>query len=986
MPLLRTLGSTAVSTPNGRGEQHLDVQPRRLALLVYLARGRQGHPIRRDELLALFWPEADDLHGRGLLRQALTAFRKQLGADTIETRSEEEVGIAAGGLACDATQFDGACRACRWEEACALYRGSFLAGFHASGVSPDFEQWVDAERDALRRAAAKAAWAMSKLRRDAGAGADAIHWARRAVDLEPESEVGTRQLITLLEAHGDRAGAMEVYAALARRLATDFGSAPAPETRALINQIKTRPTPAEVSRPPLAVAPPPDPPGAFAPQAAALPAVTPGAATPPVAGARSRRGLLLAGAMGALLTVIIAATLALTGRHRPPAPATTGVMPFRNLVTDSSLAWVGDGMVDLLTARLAGDQALQLVEPRSVLAVWARGAGTAPGSPEGAADRVARNLGLGQVIEGSILGNERRVTLTAWVRSVPGNRITARALTEGAPDNLPLLIDNLAGQLLGVMAGVEAHRIPSLASASLPAIRAFLAGRTANRHGRPEEAIQRFSEAIALDSTFALAGLDLARTATWTTGAGPASREGLRIARRHRMRLSIADQALLDVTLGEWLNAEDMFTRLSALTVAYPDRPEAWYRLGGGYFHWGRLAGVEGWLQRADDAFHRGWMLDSTMAAAAHPGEPLVAEPAKRMVELAHMRGDTAELDRLAARILAADSNSILAHTVRWHLAVLEGPAARARYWERFEAAAQGTSLDIIVFIKATGLGMEDHARAEAEDMRRLLVSRPGLADRVQWMHALNAGRPAEVPVTTEKAGFAPRQGLRDRILDAMSWGGDTLAALGAVHMLTRLQRVPPAGRDQRMAHTLDACTVGLWHASRSAAPGASAARQALVSAPTPPGMSRQDSMKLAHYVELCVALIDAYPASTMRGPAALGRVAVADSLARTYVFEVCCGSSAVTNANLILAGMWEAQGDLPRALLAIRRRSAGFMLAPMYLSSFLREEGRLSLMAGDTAAAIRAYGRYLVLRPNPEPAQQPEVEAVRATLARLRP
>jgi len=986
MPLLRTLGSTAVSAPDGRGELHLDVQPRRLALLVYLARGRQGHPVRRDELLALFWPEADDLHGRGLLRQALTAFRKQLGADTIETRSEEEVGIAAGGLPCDATQFDGACRACRWEEACALYRGAFLAGFHASGVSPEFEQWVDSERNALRRAAANAAWAMSKLRGEAGAGTDAIHWARRAVELEPESEVGTRQLITLLEAYGDRAGAMEVYATLARRLAADFESPPAPETRALINQIKTRPTPAEAPGTPLAVASPMLPPGALAPQAAEGPARAPAAITPPIARAGSRRGLLLAGAMGGLLTLIIATTLALSGRQHPPAPATTGVMPFRNLVTDSSLAWVGDGMVDLLTVRLAGDPALQVVEPRMVMAAWGPGTGTAPRSRERVADDVARNLGLGQVIEGSILGNERRVTLTAWVRSVPGNRITARALTEGSPDVLPLLIDNLAGQLLGVTAGVEAHRIPSLASASLPAIRAFLAGRTANRHGRPEEAIQQFSEAIALDSTFALAGLDLARTATWTTGAGPASREGLRVARRHRMRLSIADQALLDVTLGEWLNAEDMFTRLSALTVAYPDRPEAWYRLGGGYFHWGRLAGVEGWLQRADDAFHRGWMLDSTMAAAAHPGEPLVAEPAKRMVELAHLRGDTAELHRLAARILAADSNSILAHTVRWHLAVLEGPAARARYWEHFEAAAQGTSLDIIVFIKATGLGMEDRARAEAEDMRRLQVSRPGLADRVQWMHALNSGRPSRVPASTEAAGFAPRQGLRNRILDAMSWDGDTLAALDAVRVLARLQHVPPASSDQRLAHTLDACTLGLWHASRGAAPAAAAARRALVSAPTPPGMSRQDSMNLAHYVELCVALIDAHPASAMQGPTVLERVAVADSLARTYPFEVCCGSDAITNANLILARMWEEQGDQNRALLAIRRRSAGYMLAPMYLSSFLREEGRLSLMTGDTAAAIRAYGRYLVLRSDPEPPQRPEVDAVRATLARLRP
>jgi hypothetical protein len=57
-----------------------------------------------------------------------------------------------------------------------------------------------------------------------------------------------------------------------------------------------------------------------------------------------------------------------------------------------------------------------------------------------------------------------------------------------------------------------------------------------------------------------------------------------------------------------------------------------------------------------------------------------------------------------------------------------------------------------------------------------------------------------------------------------------------------------------------------------------------------------------------------------------------------------------------------------------------------LYLSTFLREEGRLAALTGDTAAAVRADRHYLALRYNPEPSVRPEVERVRLQLATLEP
>ena len=83
---------------------------------------------------------------------------------------------------------------------------------------------------------------------------------------------------------------------------------------------------------------------------------------------------------------------------------------------------------------------------------------------------------------------------------------------------------------------------------------------------------------------------------------------------------------------------------------------------------------------------------------------------------------------------------------------------------------------------------------------------------------------------------------------------------------------------------------------------------------------------------------------------------------------------------NLVAARLHEARGDVRGALDALRRMDTG----AFFLSTKLREEGRLAALVGDTAGAIRAYRNYLALRSAPEPALQSEVERVRAALRRL--
>jgi hypothetical protein len=132
-------------------------------------------------------------------------------------------------------------------------------------------------------------------------------------------------------------------------------------------------------------------------------------------------------------------------------------------------------------------------------------------------------------------------------------------------------------------------------------------------------------------------------------------------------------------------------------------------------------------------------------------------------------------------------------------------------------------------------------------------------------------------------------------------------------------------------------------------------------------------------YAALCAALLEATRSAALHLPNARSALEQADSAARVYDVGQSLG------ANLVVARVAEAQGNLAFALRAVRRRASGYDLLPMwYLSTFLREEGRLAALTGDTTGAIQAYQHYLVLRPRPEPAVKPEVDHIRADLARL--
>ncbi|HSG09701.1 MAG TPA: hypothetical protein VLA36_15170 [Longimicrobiales bacterium] len=146
---LTTLGRTDLTTGDGGVVLSVLAQPKRFALLVYLAVEGSNGLIRRDTVAALFWPEQDQADARANLRKSLYFLRQSLGQDVVVTRGDEEVGVDPSLLECDVvTLLDGGLTA--WNRDAAAAEGPFLEGFHFSGAPVEWEDWLDGVRQRVR--------------------------------------------------------------------------------------------------------------------------------------------------------------------------------------------------------------------------------------------------------------------------------------------------------------------------------------------------------------------------------------------------------------------------------------------------------------------------------------------------------------------------------------------------------------------------------------------------------------------------------------------------------------------------------------------------------------------------------------------------------------------------------------------------------------------------------------------------------------------
>ena len=85
------LGPPELKNSEGADVRSVMAQPRRFALLVYVAVEGLNGPVSRDKILALFWPEADPQKARASLRRALHFLRQSLGSEAVTSGADNRL-------------------------------------------------------------------------------------------------------------------------------------------------------------------------------------------------------------------------------------------------------------------------------------------------------------------------------------------------------------------------------------------------------------------------------------------------------------------------------------------------------------------------------------------------------------------------------------------------------------------------------------------------------------------------------------------------------------------------------------------------------------------------------------------------------------------------------------------------------------------------------------------------------------------------------
>ncbi len=581
-------------------------RPKSLALLAYLACARPRGFHRRDTLLALFWPDLDQAHARNALRQTVHSLRHVLGGEVVAGRGEEELRVERSRVWCDVPQFEELLDASNAESAVALYRGELLCGFHISG-SGEFEQWLDHERKHLAQRALTATLDLSKQAEKTGDDVAAARWAKLAIEIRPYDESALRRRLRLLDRVGRRADAVREYEDFADRLALDLDVAPSPETRALMETIRARVEPQ-----------------VFVSAGDLLPKSTAGEKalrqTP-----RSWRGLRLLGLAVTLLVVGIGALVATrSGNHALDANL-IAVAPFDLLGPPSDSVW-REGLMRLLSAKLDGTGTLRAVPPATVARGW-RG-------PADQAVSVAfgRRHGAGLVVVGTIVQDGRdSMIVNATLLDAAGDQPLGEVSARDALLRVDRVADSLAVKLLqrlGPLRPIRAVRLPSIGSASFPALKAFLQGEQFYRRGEMDSAYGYYDKAVGLDTQFALAINRRGRALSWTRGWFNASAMAdlVRAAALNR-GLGVRDSLLLTAdSLGVglsrhegadewwWRHHSRLFELLRLATSQYPADAEFWYELGVARLFYDNRPGAT--YGDALEAFDRAIALDSAFAPA----------------------------------------------------------------------------------------------------------------------------------------------------------------------------------------------------------------------------------------------------------------------------------------------------------------------------------------------------------------------------------
>ena len=417
------------------------------------------------------------------------------------------------------------------------------------------------------------------------------------------------------------------------------------------------------------------------------------------------------------------------------------MLPFRTAGADPSVQYLRQGMVDLMQAKLTGEGGPRAADTRSVLAaVRDAGGGDAQDLSEEASAAVAKKVGAGRVLQGSIVGSPESSGHECVARRRPG-REDHHADERGRAEGQSLCPDRSAhGPAAGPRRRRQLRAVSALTTTNLDALRAYLDGVAAYRRGAFQNATPLLTRAVDLDSTFALALSALIEADGWHPATTDIKRiQGL--AWRYRDRLNPQDQLFLSLRLGS------TYPKPPSWDVRIGDRRACGagdsgerrrvVQPGRLLFHFGRLADIpEPAEVRARQAFEQAFQRDS-----------LFGGPIQHLAALTYVAGDT---ESPSSSGLAADDRTGLGRRGRPDRALELAPGLPGRCGDHpVPGGLDSTSAQVpqgILFFSPLDSITIVHRKALFDAVHRLSATKAERIDvaTARTLYLWNLGRPAE--------------------------------------------------------------------------------------------------------------------------------------------------------------------------------------------------------------------------------------------------
>ncbi len=642
------------------------------------------------------------------------------------------------------------------------------------------------------------------------------------------------------------------------------------------------------------------------------------------------------------------------------------------------IAYLGEGMVELMGRSIGGAGPVTAVDPKVVLARV--GEEAAAGLSPDSARRIAARLRAGRFVLGSVLQLGEELRLSGTWYAADGRELGSAEVAGQGEDDVPQMVDKLARSAIADLAGGDMERRRRLAAqttSSVEALKAYLEGQEALRAGKLSGARNAFKEAVEADSTFALAHYRLSLAAAWSVHLDIMYRHQRR-ALKYSEDLPEWDRRLLQAysayTTGEADRAERLYR---TVLQRYPDDAEAHYQLGEALYHYNSVQGRS--VAEARGPFRRALELDPTFNL------PLIHQ-----VQIAVLQEKNAWLDSLTsglderdlspgfetrlqavrAVVLSGGLDSTLRSTLReanpfvtWTTAYLlmggEQPAAIDTL------AGMLTTPDRPEEVRAAALALQADARAmqgRLRAARRAVARIAPLDSAAYWM---GSARLAGLPFVPEKERRASEGKKVMEGLEAWAAGEVPKRLLRAFFL--RPRELYPAGR---LYH------LGLLRARSGEVDGVLQAARELDSA-DPPFFAPSGPSDLARSVRASVDRRQGRPTQALRHLEAMEH--------RVDAFVIQGRLYSVARERFVRAELLAEMGR-PKEALRWYRTLNGVAYGDLpYIAPAHFGRARVLETLGRPREAAKAYRQVLDLWKEADPVLQSKVEEARQRLATLR-